>query len=178
MEAILQSIQNRFFEKEKYFIEFAKADTRIEGWFKAELILLLNELREQGKVENFKREAPNKSHTGHKKIDFNICLKGEKHLCELKALCISQADNTPRNLNFYFKEDDVGMIKDFRILDSLPGKNKWVLGFIYPKPTSSDWDKAIRLLPLNLQHWQCITNLQDFPAYLFISVWKSGIRDS
>jgi hypothetical protein len=84
METILQSIRNWFLDKEEYFDVFSKADTRIEGWFKAELILLLNELIEQGSIEKFEREAKNQSPTGPKKIDFHIWLNGEKHLCELR----------------------------------------------------------------------------------------------
>ena len=173
MEAVLKSIRDYFLDKEKYFIVFAKVDTRIEGWFKAELILFLNELQEKGCIENFKREAKNQSRAGRKKIDFHLWLNGERHLCELKALCISQNAGTPSNLNFYFKDDTVGIINDFKKLDSLPDeKNKWVVGFVYPKPTLQQWDYTIASIPKDLRHWQCITKPQDFPDFLFISVWK------
>lgn len=35
----------------------AQADSRIEGWSKAELLVLLNRLVAQGLVESFEREA-------------------------------------------------------------------------------------------------------------------------
>jgi len=77
-------------------------------------------------------------------------------------------------LHFYFRDDNVGIINDFKKLDSLPDeKNKWGMGFVYPKPTSKQWNDAIASMPKDLEHWHCITNLQEFPDYLFISFWKS-----
>jgi len=103
METILKEIQDCFLKKEKYFIVFAEADTRIEGWFKAELILLLSELKKKGRIKDFQPESKNQLLTGYKKIDFCVFLNDEKHLFKLKALCISQKA-TDRNLNFYFRE--------------------------------------------------------------------------
>ena len=175
MEAILRKIHEWFLPKKEQFIEFANADTRIEGWFKAELIVLFNKLVREKIIEDFEREPNFSVSTGRKQIDFTILINGKLHLCEIKALCISQAAGTPRNLHFYFREDHVGLIKDFRKLDILPHKNKWVIGFIYPKPKYFDWEKETSLLPKNLKHWKCITSLPDFPDYLFISVWKYSL---
>lgn len=177
MEVILQPIQDWFLAKEEHFVMFAKADTRLEGWLKAELIVLLNRLKRQGLVERFEREANVATSTGRKQIDFRLCLGGEIHLCELKALCISQTAGTPRNLHFYFREDQVGLIRDFRKLDALPDKNRWVLGFVYPSPKLWEWTQTIASLPDGLRQWRCITNPQDFPDYLFISVWRARTRD-
>ncbi len=173
MESILQPIQDWFLAREEHFIAFAEADTRLEGWFKAEFILLLNRLVKQGLVERFEREAKIATSTGRKQIDFRAWLNDEEYLCELKALCISQAAGTPRNLHFYFREDNVGLIKDFRKLDAVPGRNKWVLGFVYPNPELQLWADTVVSLPDDLRHWQCITNPQAFPGYLFISIWRS-----
>ena len=173
METILQPIRDWFLDKNEYFIAFAEADTRLEGWLKAELIVLLSRLPKRGLVERFEREANITTSTGRKQVDFRLWLSGKVHLCELKALCISQAAGTPRNLHFYFREDHVGLIKDFRKLDTLQEKNKWVMSFIYPNPKAPKWDQAVASLPDDLKHWRCITNTQDFPNYLFIALWKS-----
>lgn len=177
MEAILQPIRDWFLSKEEHFIAFAKADTRLEGWLKAELIVLLNRLSQRGLVERFEREANITTSTGRKQIDFRLWLTGQMHLCELKALCISQAAGTPRNLHFYFRDDHVGLIKDFRKLDAVPAKSKWVLGFVYPSPELRQWSQTVASLPEGFRHWQCVTNPDDFPGYLFISVWRSKMRD-
>jgi len=173
VEDILQSVRDWFLSKQEHFTAFAEADTRLEGWLKGELIVLLNRLSQRELVERFKREANIATSTGCKRIDFRLRVSGEIHLCELKALCISQAAGTPRNLPFYFREGHVGLIKDFRKLDALPSKNKWVLGFVYPNPELRQWTQMIASLPEDLRHWQCITSPEDFPDYLFISVWKA-----
>ena len=178
MEVILQNIRDWFLAKKEHFAVFAEADTRLEGWFKAELIVLFNRLLERRVIEQFEREPKFETSVGRKHIDFTILLNDVLHLGEIKALCISQAAGTPRNLNFYFREDNVGLIQDFRKLDILPFKNKWVLGFIYPNPKHTQWIEEISLLPNDLKHWKCITDPSNFPDFLFISVWKSKIETS
>jgi hypothetical protein len=166
MNTLLPHIQDWFLQKEEHFVAFANADSRIEGWFKAEMFVLLNRLQQQGQLGEFEREANMTSPRDkmRKQVDFRFHFEGENHLCELKALCISQAAGTPRNLNFYFR--------DFKKLDELTTVNKWVLGFIYPSPNIRDWNNAITSLPMSLKHWQPITKPQDFPNYVFISLWK------
>lgn len=165
MEVIIQNIRDCFLAKKEHLRVFAETDTRLEGWFKAELIVLLNSLLREKVIQEFKREPKIETPTGRKQVDLNHFLNGESHLRELKALCISQAAGTPRNLHFYFREDKVGLIKDFRKLDSLPYKNKWVIGFIYPNPKYDHWVKEISLLPDDLKHWKCITDPSNFPNF-------------
>jgi hypothetical protein len=174
MKNLLPHFRDWFLQKEEYFAVFSDSDSRVEGWFKAEMLVVLNRLRKQGQLGEFEREA--KIILGmdrkRKQVDFTINFEGENHLCEIKALCISQAAGTPRNLNFYFRDDNVGLIKDFKKLDELTSTNKWVLGFIYPSPEIRDWNNAIVSLPKSLRHWQPITKPQDFPKFVFISLWK------
>jgi len=122
MEVLLQNIYEWFLIRKEHLQVFADADSRVEGWFKAEFLVLLKRLLDDSVIESFEREAKIKSLTGRRQIDFELSIMGEQHLCELKALCISQAAGTPRNLRFYLREDGVGLIKDFRKLDVLPHK--------------------------------------------------------
>jgi hypothetical protein len=174
MNNLLPHLQDWFLQKEEHFVSFANADSRIEGWFKAEMLVLLNRLQQQGQLGEFEREANITSPRDKKRkqVDFLFNFEGENHLCELKALCISQAAGTPRNLNFYFRDDNVGLIKDFKKLDELTKVNKWVLGFIYPSPDIKNWNNAVASLPKSLKHWQPITKPQDFPNFVFLSLWK------
>ena len=172
MEAVLKSIKDWFLGKRDYFNAFAKADSRLEGWLKVELILLLPNLVKTGLLENFERECRVTTPAGRKQVDFSLTARGELHYCELKAMCISQAAGTPRDLKFYFRDDQVGLIKDFKKLDIIPSDNKWVLGLVYPNPGLSQWADAVESLPDSLKHWQCRTRPDSFPEYLFVSVWK------
>lgn len=172
METILQAIQRWFLEKRDHFVAFAETDTRLEGWLKGELIVLLEGLRHDGLIESFDREAKFIAPHGRKQVDFRVWLKGRACLCELKALCISQAAGTPRNLQFYFRDDNVGLIKDFYKLRALPGDEKWVLGFVYPRPGLREWSHATAAVPADAGPWQCVTNPSDFPSHLFLAIWR------
>jgi hypothetical protein len=172
MNSLLPHLHDWFHQKEEHFVAFANADSRVEGWFKGEMLVLVNRLKQQGKLGGFKREA-NIKNKGRNSVDFRFLFEGEKHLCELKALCISRAAGH-RNLNFYFRDDDVGLIKDFKKLDKLTNVNKWVIGFVYPSPDIRDWNNAVASLPESLRHWQPITKPQDFPKFVFISLWKGN----
>jgi len=174
MEEIIPQIASWFLNKQEHFVAFAQADSRIEGWFKAELIVLFNHLVEEKVIEQFEREANIASPIDGKRnqVDFKVSIHGQEHLCELKALCISQAAGTPRNLHFYFRDDHLGLIKDFKKLDEITHHNKWVLAFIYPAPAMNDWNKAITSLPKRLNHWKPITSAKDYPSWAYIALWK------
>jgi hypothetical protein len=176
MDALLPDIRNWFLEKQEYFAAFAEADSRIKGWFKAELIVLLNRLTREGKIDGFERECSISGSAGQRnQIDFRLHHQGQAHLCELKAICISQAAGTPRNLHFYFRDDQVGIIKDMKKLDELPGhEGKWILAFVYPAPDSWEWKKALAALPQGLGHWRCLTSPQDYPPFTYFALWKQG----
>lgn len=178
MEAVLDSIKDWLLNKREYFIAFARADSRLEGWFKAELLLLFPKLVESGLLDRFERECNINTLFGRRQVDFCLSMQGEINYCEVKALCISQAAGTPRNLAFYLRDDHLGLIKDFKKLDAISGNNKWVFGFVYPNPGATQWRTAVKLVPDSLKHWQCLTSPEDFPEYLFISVWRSQATSS
>ena len=174
MEVLLPHISKWFLDKQEHFIAFAQADSRIEGWFKAELLVLFNRLVASRVIEKFEREANVSSLKDgkRKRVDFRICLQGQVHLCELKALCISQAAGTPRNLHFYFRDNHVGLIKDFRKLDEIGDPNRWLVAFVYPAPDSNEWNNAVASLPSALRHWRTVTSPCDFPSWIYIALWK------
>jgi len=47
MENVIERIEKWFAAKEGYFKSFARNDTRIESWFKAELLVLFEQLTSQ-----------------------------------------------------------------------------------------------------------------------------------
>jgi len=180
LEAIIKRIRESFLSRGNYFTAFANADSRLEGWFKAETIVLLDMLKQEGLLDNFRCEYSISTSSGRKQIDFGLVFQDKPHLLELKAICISKI-STQRGLRFYFHENNVGIIKDFKKLDSIttiPAKQKHVLGFVYPTPDNAKWETMIESLPEDLRHWQCTTRPSDFPEYLFISVWEPYTIDS
>lgn len=173
MDNIIQAANNWFFTKKDYFEVFSAADTRLEGWFKAELLLLFSQLKAKGEIQDYHREVNFKIPGGRYQIDFGVEYKGVIHYCEIKALCISQAAGTPRNLDFYFRDDHVGLIKDFKKLQGLRLENKWVMAFIYPNPGIKKWKELVHSIEDRLINWEQITSPDQYPSYLFISLWKS-----
>lgn len=178
MEILLSHISEWFLNKREHFAAFAQADSRIEGWFKAELLVLFNRLVTSRVIQDFEREAnlPSPKDRKRKQVDFRLQIMGQEHLCELKALCISQAAGTPRNLRFYFRNDHVGLIKDFKKLDEIGNSNKWVLAFVYPSPDSKEWGNVVASLPSTLRHWKPVTSPGDFPSWVYIALWKSDVH--
>ena len=174
MKSINLEVDRWFSTKREHLEIFADTDSRVESWFKAELLVLLTRLIGAGMVSSFKREVKIMSPTSgkRKQVDFLIDINGTEYYCELKALCISQADGTPRNLDFYFRDDHVGLIKDFRKLDNLNISNKWVLAFIYPSPSAASWSAVVKGIPTDLSHWTPITSPPKTKEPFFISLWK------
>jgi len=174
MEVLLPHISKWFSDRQEHFRVFAQADSRVEGWFKAELLVLFNRLVANRLLEKFEREAnvPSPKDGKRKQVDFRLHIQGQEHLCELKALCISQAAGTPRNLHFYFCDDHVGLIRDFKRLDEIVSHHKWVVAFVYPAPDSREWYNAVASLPSALRHWRPVTNPSDFPSWMYIALWK------
>jgi hypothetical protein len=169
MEKIIGDIREWFLPRKEHFDAFIKNDTRVESWFKAELLVLLSRLVKEGAVDSFEREPSSYDEEGKRsQIDFSVKIKGIEHYVELKALCISQSKGTPRNLSFYFRDDNVGLIKDFKKLDESSIRNKWLIAFIYPKPDRQKWS----IVTGTLNHWKCLTKLDDYPDYLFIAMFQ------
>ena len=174
MLVLLPHIRDWFEGKPEHLKTFANSDCRLEGWFKGELLVLFSRLARQGVIAGFEREVNIPTHTpgGRFQIDFKVTLGTELYLCELKALCISRAAGTPRNLNFYFRDDGLGLVKDFKKLDSVPASNKWMMAFIYPVPDPLTWKQAVGLLPTTVQHWRSIDQPPGVSKPLFVSLWK------
>lgn len=174
MEKLIPPMQEWFAGKTEHLRAFADSDCRLEGWFKGELLVLFQRLRLAGTIAGFDREVNIPLSTPGKRfqIDFRIQLGTEVHLCELKSLCISQAAGTPRNLNFYFRDDHVGLIKDIRKLELVQGENKWLLAFVYPAPSSEAWNRAVGSVPVALRHWRSKNAPTNMSAPFFISLWR------
>jgi hypothetical protein len=173
MEALLPEIRAWFEKKRRHLLAFAELDCRVEGWFKGELLLLFKEMQGRHRIAQFEREV--KVHRldtgGRTLVDFRVRIGSKHHLCEVKSLCISHR-TTPRTLQFYFRDDKVGVTKDFRKLDCLEGNHKWGLAFVYPRPTAEAWAKAVDCLLSKLPHWQSLSDPRDANKLLFVSLWR------
>jgi len=136
--------------------------------------LLFDILRSQNIIDDFDREFRINNEGGiANQIDFRIKINNDYNFLELKSLCISQA-LTQRDLNFYFRDDKLGLIKEFRRLDLLNDNFKWILGFIYPKPQENIWNQVCSNIPTEFNHWECVSNINNVQDFIFISLWESN----
>lgn len=174
MEQLIPPIKRWFAAKDEHLAVFSDSDSRVEGWFKGELLVLFTRLRQAGVITEFKREASVPCIASSKRIqvDLRLQIGTEIHLCELKALCISQAAGTPRNLNFYFRDDHVGIVKDFRKLEGVVAAHKWLIAFVYPAPDPMAWERAIGSLPSSVQMWKSLNSPTNSAGRLFVSLWR------
>jgi hypothetical protein len=175
MLGLIAHIKTHLDGKQKYHKLFAESDSRVEGWYKGEMIFLLQQLKDKGAIVDFHREHKIAGEgEARYSVDFMIELTGNKSiLVELKAVCISQAAGTPRSLNFYFGKTHVGLVKDFKKLDQIKGfKEKYVIGFVYPKPDEQVWNKGLKKLNSSYDGWSCISNFNEASKECFVSVWQ------
>ena len=137
-------------------------------------MVLFQRLKDQQKIKHYHREHPvfNIRDKKNNKVDFILDINNHEILVEYKALCISQADNTPRNLNFYFQDDNVGMVKDLYKAEYLQFNGQiWIMGFVYPNPGVIEWGRITSQKSQNFPSWVCSSNPADYPEYLFIAYW-------
>lgn len=174
---LLPEIRKWFEPKREHFRVFALADCRLESWFKGELLVLLGRLREGGHVSKVRREVKLSRRSGSAiaQVDFAIDMGSESHLCELKAPCISRAC-TSRDLRFYFGANKIGVCEDFRKLDDVEARNKWLLAFVYPCPDQREWESTVSAIPASLRHWKSVTSPTEATPELFISLWRCTLK--
>ncbi len=124
-----------------------KAGVQTEGWWKAELMLLLEVLRQRGKVMRWEREVP--TGEGGRRLNFLIDLRDEPLAVQIRtALCGEQKGENWR------LPDTVGTGADGWLLSDLLKVNAYKLAqpvmprgllavFAYPAPPSGDWDELL-----------------------------------
>ena len=54
MDSIREDINAWFIKKELALRIFSEHDSRVEGWFKGELLLCLDDLRKKGQITSFR----------------------------------------------------------------------------------------------------------------------------
>lgn len=173
MKTLIEDLKKWFLGRKKHLKSFGLYDCRLESWFKGELFIFFDDLKRRRAIENFQREVRRKTvDNKRRQVDFSIIIKGEEQLCELKSLCISKR-RTKRDLKFYFRDDNVGLIRDFRKLKRIKtkGTEKWLLAFIYPNPNNGEWKNQISSLSCEFKEWKCLTKPSDYPDFLFVALF-------
>jgi hypothetical protein len=125
----------------------AKAGVQTEGWWKAELMLLLEVLRQRGKVIRWDREVP--TGEGRQRLNFLIELRAEELALQIKtALCGPQKGENWRLPAYVGTGTDGWLLSDLLKVSAYklaqPVMPRGLLAvFAYPAPPSDDWDELL-----------------------------------
>ena len=173
MMEIYKAMIEYFDNKVDYIRLFDKNDVRVEGWFKGELLVFFDRLKKQNTIQDYFREKRIRVGKRRRQIDFEIKSKDIANLIEIKAMPIGRRQNTPRNLRFYFTENNNGILNDFTKLESInmENANKWIIGFIYPKPTKEEWSSEIARIN---DGWILRTELEKFQDDYYVAIWENA----
>jgi hypothetical protein len=136
-----------------------------EGWFKAELMLLLESLVKAGKIDGWRADVPI-TEDNRQRCDFRIVIGGQPLWLEVKTLVQPgqvAADTGVMTRGAGFGED---LVKLMRVRD--PGKG--VLLFIVPRPEPGQWAELLqtysrRIAPLGFRE---LSDVSAYPEALYI----------
>ena len=164
-QQLFSFIDQHFLAKLEYCRLFAEAERQVEGWFKGELIYLLNSLKLDWEPE------ASISSFGKKKIDFRITLDDGLFYLEIKALYHGLQRGQMVDIGIYFYKDDVGIWGDVQKLTSLREGRGFCVLFIYPRPEIERWHKTLtiygqRISPIVLRE---ASEISTFPSELYIA---------
>ena len=169
MKSIIKEINEWFLAKRDYFDSFALNDIRVESWFKAELLTLLELLKCGLVIDDFETETTLRASGAKRKIDFKVIVDQLPCLCQIRAL----RTNAANAIKSCFFDGPHALIKDCRKLDAVADDKheKCLLVFAYPRPATGDWQDVLDEMNEDLEHWTCLTRLADYPPHAFIALW-------
>lgn len=146
---------------------FPRAGRNVEGWFRGELVHLLDKLAKAGEIAGWRADVPI-TEGGRQRCDFRISLAGGPVWLEAKAL--SQSGGGPfGDIGSFFPRtggftDD--LVKLLRVNDG----DRAVLLFVYPRPDAAQWAEimeayARRITPLGFKEESAVS---EYPKELYI----------
>lgn len=135
-----------------------------EGWFKGELVLLLEMLVKDGRVESWRGDVAI-TKDSRQRCDFRIVIGGEALWLEVKTVVqpgqVGDSGVMQRQASF---ADD--LVKLMRVSDG----EKGVLLFVLPRPEPKQWSELIevyarRIAPLGFRE---LTEVGSYPEELYV----------
>jgi hypothetical protein len=135
-----------------------------EGWFKAELMLLLEALAKDAKIDGWRADVPI-TEDNRQRCDFRIVTDGQPLWLEVKTLVQpgQVADTGVMTRGGGFADD---LVKLMRVRDG----EKGVLLFIVPRPEPAQWADLLttysrRIAPLGFKE---LSDIAAYPPTLYI----------
>ena len=170
VDDLFGAIDDYFLDSEK--LEKVEALTRaqrqVEGWFKGELIYLLDRLK--GNIITTWEPEVKVEGGSRKRFDFVVGVDGTPVFLELKALYHGEQRAARIGLDIYLYKDDVGIWGDVVKLSGLSEGVGYNLLFIYPRPDPTVWARQIdaykrRIAPISLRE---ASRIDEYPPQLYV----------
>jgi hypothetical protein len=135
-----------------------------EGWFKGELMLLLESLAKDGKINGWRADVPI-TEDNRQRCDFRIVMGGRPLWLEVKTLVQpgQVADSGVMTRGGGFADD---LVKLMRVREG----EKLVLIFIVPRPEPAQWGDLLatysrRIAPLGFRE---LSEIGSYPEALYV----------
>lgn len=136
-----------------------------EGWFKVEMIALLEGLAKGGTIDDWRSDFPI---TGDKKqrCDFRLVIDGKPLWLEVKTLI----DPARQAADIGFMGKGAGFADDLVKLMRAPDPDREVLLFVLPRPAPDQWKDLLatyarRIAPLAFEEQ---SDVAAYPAALYV----------
>jgi hypothetical protein len=171
MEQLMDSLAAHFGALQDRMACFTRHGVQTEGWFKGEMLLVLDGAQQRGLIAGFDREVL----TGRKRIDLRVDGVGGGHWwVELKHWLIGRQKGTSYGPGFYFGDrSSVGILPDVDKLLGLRGSGEGrllILAAANPGPRA--WGDGIRLFNEKFapRRLRALSAPTDFPGTYFLGL--------
>jgi len=136
-----------------------------EGWFKVEMIALLDSLAKDGTIDDWRSDYPI-TEEGKQRCDFRIVIVGKPLWLEAKTLI----DPARQAADMGFIGKSAGFADDLVKLMRVPDPDRAVLLFVLPRPSPAQWSDLLatyarRIAPLAFDEQ---SRIEDYPDALYV----------
>ena len=143
-----------------------------EGWFKGELITVLDALAKDGTVDGWRADVA-LAEDNKQRADFRIVAGGQPLWLEVKTL----VDPGRQAADMGFIGRGAGFADDLVKLLRAPDGERGVLLFVLPRPSPAEWAELLatyqrRIAPIGFEEH---SNVADYPEALYVC--KLGLKE-
>ena len=170
MENLLFKLKDNFDKYERIYSTFTKYEFQTEGWFKAELITILDEMKNKNIIVDFDREI----RLNNNLIDILINTKnGNANYVELKHCLIGNQKGEKWTFKKHITDNpimkDIEKLNKYEII-----KNPWLFLLLTENPGKEDWDAGISNYNSKIpeRKIEAFSNPDDFPQSYFLGLLK------
>jgi hypothetical protein len=170
MITLLPHLRHHFDHLQDRLQCFCRAGVQVEGWFKGEMLFLLDGMAASSEIDAFDREVVRQG----KKMDLYLTIAGQPHWVELKHWLIGLQRGVRWSPSNYFGDPtSVGISLDVEKLKALDaGGGRWLLILMTANPGQQAWQSGLdkfhtKFAPRVLRSH---SEPADFPASYFLGL--------